>query len=219
MVKASNRMPSNMSNVTTTSVELVQVLSGRHSLLPPLTNGDFRVPPAPPLVTSSTCSPPGGGSVVMRPPPPPPPKTHRPEVKQERIHHEEPSSSIPDLGKWPILHSFCFFFLVSIIYWCLLVFICHWKYHYEYRRFDLYAVYQIFPDPNRKPYISRGAYATADFNCASLRVHCLMLFLFQNVKINTIFWGFVKICEIERSRVRVDVHLQEVWWTLVMRSV
>lgn len=82
-----------MSAVTTTSAEQVQV---RHNLLPPPI-GDFRVPPAPPLVTSSTCSPPGG-NIVMRPPPPPPPKIHRPEMKTERIHHEEPSSSIPDLG-------------------------------------------------------------------------------------------------------------------------
>lgn len=86
-----------MASVTTTSPELIH---GRHPYLP----GDFRMPHAPapataPIVSSSTCSPPG--SVVMRPPPPPPPKMiHRlQDIKHERIHHEEPSSSIPDLGK------------------------------------------------------------------------------------------------------------------------
>ena len=73
---------------------------------------DFRIPTSviapPPLVSSSTCSPPGtaSGSSTMRPPPPPPPPKSRSngsisgsEVKTERTHHEEPSSSIPDLGK------------------------------------------------------------------------------------------------------------------------
>lgn len=73
---------------------------------------DFRIPTsviAPqPLVSSSTCSPPGttSSSSTMRPPPPPPPPKSRSnggasgsDVKLERNHHEEPSSSIPDLGK------------------------------------------------------------------------------------------------------------------------
>lgn len=70
---------------------------------------DFRIPSASPggVVSSSTSSPPG--SACMRPPPPPgPPRPSRNvgyvEVKQERLDrerhpHEEPSSSIPDLGK------------------------------------------------------------------------------------------------------------------------
>lgn len=99
----SNHLPSvcliKMASVTTTSPELVH---GRHGHGHPFMSGDFRMPHAPapaPIVSSSTCSPPG--SVVMRPPPPPPPKIiHRlPDIKHERIHHEEPSSSIPDLGK------------------------------------------------------------------------------------------------------------------------
>lgn len=61
-------------------------------------NGDFRIPNAPPLVSSSTCSPPGGSAVIMRPPPPPPPPPARVHIKQHQPH-EEPSSSIPDLGK------------------------------------------------------------------------------------------------------------------------
>nr|WIM36146.1 ecdysone-induced protein 75 [Pyrrhocoris apterus] len=48
--------------------------------------GDFRVPAAPPLVTSSTCS---------MPPPPAPPKHHH--RTQHHHHQEEPSSSMPDL--------------------------------------------------------------------------------------------------------------------------
>ncbi|CAH0772648.1 unnamed protein product [Bemisia tabaci] len=59
-------------------------------------NGDFRIPNAPPLVSSSTCSPPGGSAVIMRPPPPPPPPPARVHIKQHQPH-EEPSSSIPDL--------------------------------------------------------------------------------------------------------------------------
>lgn len=63
---------------------------------------DFRVPPPPPssVVSSSTCSPP-----MMRPPPPPPPLKHRMEMKHPVHHptshpgHEEPTSSMPDLGK------------------------------------------------------------------------------------------------------------------------
>ncbi|XP_014240379.1 ecdysone-inducible protein E75 isoform X1 [Cimex lectularius] len=48
--------------------------------------GDFRVPQAPPVVTSTTCPPP---PPMLPPPPPPPPKF--------RTQHEEPSSSMPDL--------------------------------------------------------------------------------------------------------------------------
>lgn len=68
---------------------------------------DFRMPSAPSgVVSSSTSSP---SNACMRPPPPPgPPRPPRAsgyvEVKQERVErerhpHEEPSSSIPDLGK------------------------------------------------------------------------------------------------------------------------
>lgn len=75
-------------------------------------NGDFRVPGAPPatsqIVSSSTCSPPSStpGHVIMRPPPPPPPlplkisrnfASHQ-DIKPSHITQEEPSSSIPDLG-------------------------------------------------------------------------------------------------------------------------
>lgn len=60
------------------------------------------MPPPPAVVSSSTNSPPG---TCMRPPPPPGPPRQRllapayVEVKQERNGQEEPSSSIPDLGK------------------------------------------------------------------------------------------------------------------------
>ncbi|KAK6637903.1 hypothetical protein RUM44_008325 [Polyplax serrata] len=78
-----------------------------HLQRPVITVKDFRMPSAPAgLVSSSTSSP---GSSCMRPPPPPgPPRPPRAsgyvEVKQERVDrerhpHEEPSSSIPDLGE------------------------------------------------------------------------------------------------------------------------
>lgn len=86
----------------------------------PISSGDFRLPGAPPqhsqpkvsapaahIVSSSTCSPPSAQShVIMRPPPPPPPlplKMSRTfsSVPQDMkpSHQEEPTSSIPDLGK------------------------------------------------------------------------------------------------------------------------
>ncbi|KAK9729587.1 hypothetical protein QE152_g15854 [Popillia japonica] len=70
---------------------------------------EFRIPSSVgALVSSSTSSPPGASAsgtitttataTTMRPPPPPgPPKTK--DIKQER-GHEEPSSSIPDLGEF-----------------------------------------------------------------------------------------------------------------------
>lgn len=76
---------------------------------PVITVKEFRMPSAPVgLVSSSTSSPPG--SNCMRPPPPPgPPRQARStggnvDIKQERVDrdrnpHEEPSSSIPDLGR------------------------------------------------------------------------------------------------------------------------
>lgn len=73
---------------------------------PVITVKDFRMPSAPSGVVSSTSSP--SNTSCMRPPPPPGPPRPRAsgyvEVKQERIErerhpHEEPSSSIPDLGK------------------------------------------------------------------------------------------------------------------------
>ncbi|KYM94294.1 hypothetical protein ALC62_15067 [Cyphomyrmex costatus] len=58
-------------------------------------------PPPPPatVVVSSTSS--------MRPPPPPPPPRAR-TSNESKGHHEEPTSSIPDLGEEFVL--FCFFF-------------------------------------------------------------------------------------------------------------
>ncbi|XP_043468826.1 uncharacterized proline-rich protein-like isoform X2 [Leptopilina heterotoma] len=47
-------------------------------------------PPPPSVVVSSTSS--------MRPPPPPPPPRPRPS-NEGKGHHEEPTSSIPDLGE------------------------------------------------------------------------------------------------------------------------
>lgn len=85
--------------MATSSTTPVSVAPG--ALMPPPVVSDFRVPSAPAaVVSSSTCSPPGP---LMRPPPPPPPPRPRiTEIKTERtVHtpHEEPSSSIPDLGK------------------------------------------------------------------------------------------------------------------------
>lgn len=52
------------------------------------------------VVSSSTCSPP---AAPMRPPPPPPPPKHQhagaAKGPEPRPNHEEPSSSIPDLGE------------------------------------------------------------------------------------------------------------------------
>ncbi|KAF6203566.1 hypothetical protein GE061_001898 [Apolygus lucorum] len=59
-----------------------------------VSGGDFRVPQAPPLVSSSTCPPPPAPQMLPPPPPPPPPQ------HKHRTQHEEPSSSMPDLGKW-----------------------------------------------------------------------------------------------------------------------
>lgn len=84
-------------------------------------NGDFRLPMAPPpavsinattaqIVSSSTCSPPSSapGHIIMRPPPPPPPlplkvsrSSSNHDMKPTHItHQEEPTSSIPDLGEF-----------------------------------------------------------------------------------------------------------------------
>lgn len=64
-------------------------------------------PPPPPatVVVSSTSS--------MRPPPPPPPPRAR-TSNESKGHHEEPTSSIPDLGEEHIL--FCFFFTCILRY-------------------------------------------------------------------------------------------------------
>lgn len=61
--------------------------------MPPIK--EFRVPSAS-LVSSTSSSP--GATTTMRPPPPPPPPKPKTDNKVERVH-EEPSSSIPDLGE------------------------------------------------------------------------------------------------------------------------
>ncbi|CAB0005009.1 unnamed protein product [Nesidiocoris tenuis] len=72
-----------------------------------VSGGDFRVPVAPPLVSSSTCPPPppppppppsSHAVPQMLPPPPPPPHSHPHHKHRTPQPHEEPSSSMPDLG-------------------------------------------------------------------------------------------------------------------------
>lgn len=58
---------------------------------------EFRIPSG--AIVSSTSSPTNAGN-TMRPPPPPPP----PKIKVMENKLEEPSSSIPDLGK---SHVYC----------------------------------------------------------------------------------------------------------------
>lgn len=55
---------------------------------------EFRIPSG--AIVSSTSSPPGSSGTCMRPPPPPPPPKSK--DKGDKVH-EEPSSSIPDLGE------------------------------------------------------------------------------------------------------------------------
>lgn len=127
-IKIEEEMAEDFENVQDVHKTMSVVLNSTPEALPQLqrpviTVKDFRMPSAPAgLVSSSTSSPPG--SNCMRPPPPPgPPRAPRTsgyvEVKQERIDrdrhpHEEPSSSIPDLGKsnFSFLSEFSFLFLL-----------------------------------------------------------------------------------------------------------